>query len=52
MDPTDTDASLDIRSNEYPDIPFQQPELEVYMAGTPTVGFLEYVELAVDALFR
>ncbi|WP_254764921.1 hypothetical protein [Natrinema marinum] len=41
MDPTESDA--------YPD-PLVQPEVSVYMPGTPTVSFLEYAELFVDAL--
>ncbi|SEP67934.1 hypothetical protein [Natrinema salaciae] len=32
--------------------PIRQPEFPVYMPATPTSSFLEYVELAVDAVIR
>ncbi|MDF9745824.1 hypothetical protein [Natrinema salsiterrestre] len=32
--------------------PIRQPDVEVYMPGTPTRSFLEYVEVAADVLFR
>ena len=34
------------------DVRLEQPEIPVYMPGTPTVSFLEYVELGVSMLRR
>ncbi|WP_226007471.1 hypothetical protein [Natrinema salinisoli] len=32
--------------------PIRQPDVEVYMPGTPTRSFLEYIEVAAHVLFR
>lgn len=39
--------------SEFPERePIRQPDAPVYMPGTPTGSFLEYLELIADALFR
>ncbi len=43
MDPTESDAFTD---------PLVQPEVTVYMPGTPTVSFVEYAELLTNLLRR
>ncbi|NUB90685.1 hypothetical protein HT576_06585 [Haloterrigena sp. SYSU A121-1] len=34
------------------DVRLEEPDLPVYLPGTPTVSFTEYVELAIDSLRR
>ncbi|MFC4436640.1 MULTISPECIES: hypothetical protein [Natrialbaceae] len=34
------------------DVPIEQSDLPVYLPGTPTVSFTEYIERFVSMLFR
>ncbi|WP_408957875.1 hypothetical protein [Natrinema sp. 74] len=43
MDSTESEAFAD---------PLDQPDVSVYLPGTPTVAFVEYGELLVDTLLR
>ncbi|WP_222920482.1 hypothetical protein [Natrinema sp. SYSU A 869] len=52
MDAHEATDSLDTRRSEQFDTPMEQSDPEIYMPGTPTVSFLEYVEIAVSTLFR
>lgn len=39
-------------SDPIADVPIEQPDLDVYLPGTPTVSFTEYIELLVSMLLR
>ncbi len=43
---------IDSADDEFPDPPLAQPDPDVHLPGTPTVAFVEYVEIAVRALRR
>ena len=52
MDAIESDEALGTADADLPDAPIEQPETDLYLPGTPTVSFLEYVDLAVRTLFR
>ncbi|MGQ3414387.1 hypothetical protein ACT4ML_19335 [Natrinema sp. LN54] len=52
MDAPEADSTLETAPADYPDLPLEQSDPELYLPGTPTVSFLEYVDIAVRTLFR
>ncbi|WP_226479904.1 hypothetical protein [Natrinema amylolyticum] len=52
MNTREATDSLDARPSDQFDTPMAQSDPEIYMPGTPTVSFLEYVEIAVSTLFH
>ncbi|WP_169331186.1 hypothetical protein [Natrinema versiforme] len=52
MDTVEADDTLESAAGDYPGIPLEQSEPDCYLPGTPTVSFLEYVDIAVRTLFR
>ena len=52
MNPDGSNDSPETSSADLPDTPIEQPEPELYLPGTPTVSFVEYVDIAVRTLFR
>ena len=52
MNAYDSDDDLGTADADYPSVPLEQSEPDCYLPGTPTVSFLEYVEIAVRTLFR
>lgn len=52
MDTVESDDTLESASADYPGVPLEQSDPELYLPGTPTVSFLEYADIAVRTLFR
>ncbi|QLG48641.1 hypothetical protein [Natrinema halophilum] len=50
MDATQIEESAGTGRAEQFDTPRDQPAVSFYMPGTPTVSFVEYVELAIKML--
>ena len=52
MDTVELEDTAGASDADHPDAPIDQPEPPVYLPGTPTVSFVEYLEIAVKTLFR
>ena len=52
MNTRESADSLGTSYADPPDVPIEQSEPDRYLPGTPTVSFLESVEIAVRALVR
>lgn len=52
MDAIEREDTARTSDADQPDVPIDQPEPAVYLPGTPTVSFVEYLEVAVRTLFR
>lgn len=52
MDAIDAEPTVESARAEQPQLPPEQPEPSVYLPGTPTTSFLEYVEVAIKMLKR
>ncbi|WP_254531041.1 hypothetical protein [Natrinema gelatinilyticum] len=50
METREIDDPADTVPADWFDSTFDQPDLQMYLPGTPTVNFVEYVELATKLL--
>ncbi|WP_175607174.1 hypothetical protein [Natrinema saccharevitans] len=52
MNALDATDSIDSADDDFPDPPLAQPDPDIYLPGTPTASFVEYVAVAIRTLRR
>lgn len=52
MDTRNADDALGLEDDDLPGVPIEQSEPDLYLPGTPTASFLQYVHVAVRTLLR